>query len=161
MRHSWSGGESHGPRDDAGGIDSLDPQMLCTLTVARYFFQSFAVPQLEGWTRAMSGAEHLLGRRAAPDFACAVLRAVQAMRRSRQSTFHFSNPDCANCAARLSRHERLLLNVLRAFLLGKPQDAAAHAILLCEGNDTGEFLDEMEALSDAMQGVCIASEYRA
>ncbi len=144
-------GRPHHGGYDGMGIGALDPRMLCTLTVARYFFQSFAVPQLEGWTRALSGAEHLLGRDAAPGFACAVLRVVQAMRRSRKSVFHFSNPDCSNCAARLSGHERLLLNALRATLEDRPDNAEGHAMLLCEGNDTSEFLEEVEALARMME----------
>ena len=99
------------------------------LTVARYFFQSFADPQTEGWTRAMLGAESWLGRDAAPELVHAVFHVIQKMRCARRSTFQFSNPDCPHCAATLCAHERLLLNACRSMARGRPEEAAGHAMI--------------------------------
>lgn len=118
--------------------------------IARYFFQSFAQPGTEGWVRAISGAEQVMGHDDGPRVVCAVLRAVQAMRQARQNHFHFSNPDCPGCAARLCWHERLFLNVFRAVRRGRDADAEAHAMLLCEGNATDGLVEAMQQLSDAL-----------
>ena len=145
--------ESRGCRHKAGwqaGIGGLDREEFFVLTVARYFFQSFADPQTEGWTRAMLGAESWLGRDAAPELVHAVFHVIQKMRCARRSTFQFSNPDCPHCAATLCAHERLLLNACRSMARGRPEEAAGHAMILCEGNDTGPLLEEMLRLARGM-----------
>ena len=79
--------ESRGCRHKAGwqaGIGGLDREEFFVLTVARYFFQSFADPQTEGWTRAMLGAESWLGRDAAPELVHAVFHVIQKMRCARR-----------------------------------------------------------------------------
>lgn len=140
----------HRVRHQPHGADRLDPMMHCVLTVARHQFQSFAMPQFESWTLALPHAERLFGRDEAPRLVCGVQRAVQAMRCSRKNVFHFSNPGCARCAARLTGHERLLLNSLRSAMMERRQDAEAHAMILCEGNDTAAFLDEIGALAQVL-----------
>ena len=161
MRQRQGGADCnrHGASDR--GIEALDPRMICALTVARFFFQSFSAPQLEGWTRALSGAEQMLGSKAGPEFACGVLRMVQAMRCSRKSVFHFSNPDCGHCASTLSGHERLLMHSLWACLKGRPEDAAGLAMLLCEGNDTSDLVAAMTDLAGIMRGLRGAPWVRA
>ena len=101
----------------------------------------------------MPHAERLFGREAAPGLVCGVQRAVQEMRLARHSVFQFSNPGCQRCAARLTGHERLLMNTLRERMAGRPQHAQAHAMMLCEGNDTDGFLAEIAALSQVLQGL--------
>lgn len=133
-------------QSDLTGLGQSD---LVVLMIARYFFQSFAHPGGEGWVRAISGAEQVMGRETGPRVVCAVLRAVQAMRQSRHNPFHFSNPDCPGCASRLCGHERLFLNSFRAVRRGRMADAEAHAMLLCEGNPT-------EGLIAAMGDLCAA-----
>lgn len=146
-------GAGHGRcgRGPAGLSDltGLGQSDLVVLMIARYFFQSFAQPEAEGWLRAISGAEQVMGREAGPHVVCAVLRAVQQMRAARRNHFNFSNPDCPGCAARLCGHERLFLNTFRAMRRGRIADAEAHAMLLCEGNAT-------EGLIVAMGDLCAA-----
>lgn len=148
------------PQTEIRGVAALDPMLRCVLTVARLQFQSFATPELESWTQALPHAERLYGRDAAPGLVCGVLRAVQEMRLARQSVFAFSNPGCQRCAARLTGHERLLLNTLREMMAGRPQHADAHAMMLCEGNDTGAFLAEIAALSQVLSGLARPVEPR-
>ncbi len=140
-----------GPRADRRGMDTLDPALRCALAIARYQFQSFAMPELESWSRALPHADRLFGRDAAPGLVCAVQRAVHAMRCARKSVFRFSNPDCGRCAARITGHERLLMNTLRSILADRPSDAEAHAMILCEGNDTRVLIDEMRALAQVIR----------
>ncbi|WP_353475619.1 hypothetical protein PVT71_23805 (plasmid) [Salipiger sp. H15] len=146
-------GAGHGPcgRGPVGPSDltGLGQTDLVVLMIARYFFQSFAHPGTEGWVRAISGAEQVMGREAGPQVVCAVLRAVQQMRSARRNHFHFSNPDCPGCAARLCGHERLFLNVFRSVRRGRMADAEAHAMMLCEGNPA-------EGLVAAMADLCVA-----
>ncbi len=108
----------------------------------------------------MTGAEGWLGREAAPATVFAVFHVIQQMRRSRRSCFRFSNPDCAGCAAQLCAHERLLLNTCRALARGRPDEAAAHAMILCEGNDTGPFLHEMARLARQVPGLGAEAQSR-
>lgn len=141
------------PRHDLRGAESLDPVLHCVLTIARLQFQSFATPESEAWTCALPHAERLFGREIAPQLVCGVQRAVQEMRLARKSVFQFSNPGCRRCAARVSGHERLFLNTLRAMMRDRWQDAEAHAMMLCEGNDTSAFLAEVLALSEVARVV--------
>jgi len=141
------------PQHDLRGAATLDPVLHCVLTIARLQFQSFATPESESWTCALPHADRLFGREVAPGLVCGVQRAVQEMRLARKSVFEFSNPGCRRCAARISGHERLFLNTLRAMMCGRPQDAEAHAMLLCEGNDTSAFLAEVSSLAMGLRSL--------
>ncbi|NDW00921.1 hypothetical protein [Salipiger sp. PrR002] len=154
--HATPQGPGHARCGGSAGISDLTGlgrHDLTVLMIARYFFQSFAHPQSEGWLRAMSGAEQVLGPQEAPEVVFAVLRAVQEMRHARRNPFNFSNPDCPGCAARLCGHERLFLNIFRAMRRGRQGDAEAHALLLCEGNGVQRLIAAMGVLAAAMPGV--------
>ncbi|ARE42287.1 hypothetical protein RGUI_4261 (plasmid) [Rhodovulum sp. P5] len=129
------------------GFDTLEH---AALTVARYYFQSFAFPKSEGWVKGFALAEHNFHPRAVPakasEVAVAILAAVQEMRAARKSGFRFSNPDCAGCARVLCGPERHFMEVLTALRRGSRSHAHTAALLLCEGNPTQPFLRAMEDL---------------
>ncbi|MEM9248847.1 MAG: hypothetical protein AAGB05_09155 [Pseudomonadota bacterium] len=117
------------------------------LTIARHYFNTFACPERHGWIAAIAAALQDFDDAHGPEVAVAVLAAVQAMRRTRYSTFRFNNPDCAVCARYVTPHERAFMASLRAVERGRTADAAAHAGLLCEGNDVRGFLSALDVLA--------------
>ena len=72
----------------------------------------------------------------AADIVLGVLAAVRTMRVARVSTFRHSNPACPQCSRILTEHERQFKG---AFTVIR-NAASAHAMRLCEGNDTTRVL---------------------
>jgi len=138
------------PRDTPVAAARFDEVEQTLLTVARYYFQSFAHPATEAWVKAFALAEERFPSSAAQtkasELAVALLAAVQAMRASRKSGFRFSNPDCPDCARILCEQERQFMEVLRALRQDARSRAHASALLLCEGNPTTAFLRAMTDL---------------
>ncbi|BAQ67730.1 hypothetical protein NHU_00561 [Rhodovulum sulfidophilum] len=140
-----------GPLDRPLAEAGYDPSEHGVLTVARYYFQSFAFPNSQAWINAFAKAESLfppgMARAGASEIAVAVLAAVQQMRAARGSGFRFSNPDCPGCARILSPHERQFMEVLVALRRGRRSRAHAAAMLICEGNASETFLVAMSDLA--------------
>lgn len=147
-------GSDHARRPEGRGtaLEQLDlcDDALTVLAIARHYFASFACPQQQGWLAAMGTALQAYGDSRGPHVAVAVLSAVQAMRRARQSTFRFNSPGCPCCAGFASQHERAFLASLRATSEGRQDAAAGHAFLLCEGNDSAPFLSALVTLSEVV-----------
>ncbi|MEM1350709.1 MAG: hypothetical protein AAGF27_00105 [Pseudomonadota bacterium] len=136
-----------GPDDKELSLDEAgyDATERAVLHVARFFWQSFATPNSHAWISAMTHAERYFGG----SVAFKVLCTVQAMRVSRVSCFRFNNPSCKGCAAIVSEHERHFMNTFMAVRAGRRGPAETHAMMLCEGNDTRPFIEQMTALVDA------------
>lgn len=126
------------------GEAGYDPVERAVLHIARCYWQSFATPQSHAWLSGICHAERAFGGNAAFQ----VLSAVQAMRISRNSCFHFNNPSCEDCAAIISEHERQFMNTFISVRAGRMGSAETHAMILCEGHDTRNFVQEMKALVD-------------
>lgn len=122
------------------------------LEIARCYWQTFAYPASQAWLSAFQRANQGSWGHRGGVIGLQVLEAVQAMRMSRTSCFHFSNPDCKCCSAIVSEHERHFMNVFRSLRDGRVGPARTHAMILCEGNDTGELMERMSVL------VCMAYE---
>ncbi|MEL7300777.1 MAG: hypothetical protein AAFM92_10370 [Pseudomonadota bacterium] len=132
------------------GLDELDFDVL---TISRFYWQQFAMPMSQSWLYALREAEAAFPGREAATIAFAILAAVQANRCSRVSTFHFNNPGCGACRNVISEHERQFMSVFRAVRAGRVGAARTHAMLLCEGNDTTDFIEEMQALVALLDAV--------
>lgn len=126
---------------EEAGYDTVERAVL---HVSRCYWQSFATPKSHAWLSAICHAEQAFGGNAA----FKVLSVVQAMRISRVSCFHFNNPGCKGCAAIISEHERQFMNTFMAVRAGRMGSAETHAMILCEGHDTRNFVQEMKALVD-------------
>lgn len=131
------------------GFDSLE---LSVLAISRFYFQSFAIPESQMWMRALEVARDCFGEARGGELGNLVLDMVQAMRLSRRSGFRFSNPGCACCSQILSENERQMMGVFIAVRHGLLSQAHAHAMILCEGNDTVEFLAAMTDLCERVLG---------
>lgn len=116
------------------------------LQVARYYWQTFALPSSQSWLRALQVAEEAACSRTPGTFGLDVLMAVQAMRHSRKSCFQFNDPACPTCASFLTEHERQFMDVLKCCRAGRHGTARTHAMLLCEGNCIDRFIARVEAL---------------
>jgi hypothetical protein len=119
-----------GPDDAEAGI----------LTVARHFCATFACPESQSWSHALTIAQERFADQGGTALGMAVFDMVQALRMSRQAGFHFSDPLCMNCRLRVTRDEQNLLGLVQALRRGRQSDVAAHAMILCEGNDTAPLI---------------------
>lgn len=125
------------------GFDFVE---MTVLEVARYFWQTFALPETQSWLFALQRAEQGFRGPRGGEIGLEVLATVQAMRMSRSSCFSFNNPRCRGCAAILSEHERQFMGVFRAVRDKRLGQARTHAMVLCEGNDTDALIERMTQL---------------
>ena len=117
------------------------------LTIARYYFMTFANPSKQTWLNANDYAMKHFSSSNGPYASLAVLSAVQTMRQARNSTFMSNDADCKACSNYLTRNELSFITAIRCKSKGNDNGAAGHAFILCEGNDTKEFLHAIEILS--------------
>jgi len=123
---------------------------LAILAIARYYFQTFAVPASQAWIPATDLARHAFGALKGPRVAAAVLDMLREMRISRRSTFQFSNPECQVCADVLTENERQLMGVFRGLRNSMQSEAYVNALLLCEGNEINPLLGAAGVLVNAL-----------
>lgn len=119
------------------GFDAFE---LATLEIMRHYFTTFGSPATQSWIRAHELCFMHFSQSSAPMQAVRILAAVQMMRRSRRSVFCFSSPTCPVCVDILTDAERHLMASVQSIRIGRVREAQTHAMLLCEGNDTTEFL---------------------
>ncbi len=126
------------------GLDADDRDVLKAM---RLVFRTFANPASQGWTQGLSVVRASFAHRNAGEVFHGIVAVVDALRSARQSGFHFTNPDCANCSRYLCDDERLLMGSLTACREGRRSVSHANALLLCEGNDTGALLESLGQLA--------------
>ena len=129
----------------AANFDDIE---MIFLDAARHFFLSFTEPETQAWETGLSIAMHRLGPEVGSIFATQSLAIVQAMRFSRRSTFHFSNPRCPCCRDKLTEHERNLMDTLIAVRRGNMSGAHLTAMMLCEGHSTDKMIYLMRDFSE-------------
>lgn len=132
-------------RLDETTLDAFD---LSVLEISRYYWQTFAYPQAHSWLDALQTTADRFPHSGGLETGIDVLAAVQAMRSSRCSCFHFNNPRCAGCSAYLSEHERQFISILSAVRHGRMGQARTHAMLLCEGNPVDQLIARMVRLAE-------------
>ncbi len=118
---------------DAG----LDEHEISVLALARFYLQSFSMPQSHAWIGCLETAQAQYGEVDGMIVAGRVLRALKAMRCTRRSMFCFNSPTCAGCAKILTEHERRLIFSLAALRRGREGTAQTELMMLCEGSDIG------------------------
>lgn len=126
------------------------------LKVARYYFMTFADPSKQAWLDANDYSIKHFSADQGPYVALAILSAIQSMREARQSEFKFNNPECKVCSKLLTEHEKGLINTIRCKVNGEDQAASAHAFILCEGNDSSQFLTSTLILA----AICFPDEVK-
>ncbi|MEM1064516.1 MAG: hypothetical protein AAF771_07865 [Pseudomonadota bacterium] len=138
------------PKETTVEEAAFDSAALAVLEVARYYWQTFAIPQSQSWLCALQRAETRFPGLNGVEVGLDTLAAVQAMRMSRTSCFNFNNPGCPHCSLIVSEHERQFMNVLQAVRQGRVGAAKTHAMILCEGNDTERLIMRMVSLARAL-----------
>lgn len=114
----------------------LDDFEVVLLSVVRHFITSFAAPDTQSWTEALRIASDTFGVSEGAKAAVTLLGVVEAMRRSRRSTFQFSDPNCPTCCSVVTPNERHLMRMVHALRRGRVSEAQTDAMLLCEGAQT-------------------------
>ena len=115
------------------GLDH-DEDML--LTLARFYFESFAVPDTHSWMRGIDEAALHFGDDKGAIVAQRLLFALQSMRFARRSVFNFNSPTCEECSSIVTEHERRLMAAIQGVRLGWQSIVKTELMMLCEGNDT-------------------------
>lgn len=122
------------------------------LSMCRLYFQSFAVPESQAWSRVFPTAEHRFGPKQGPDLAARVFEVVQELRFARHSHFRYSNPLCGGCSRILTEHERQLMGIFIGLRTGHQSDVFASAMVLCEGNASRNVIARMRVLCTLFDG---------
>jgi len=136
------------PRAFEGGLGNAGSGAVeqNLLLVARHYFMSYANPGTLYWEVATDVCRDRFGQVAGPQIAVALLNVLRAMRGSRKTIFKFTNPFCKVCSTKTSDCERLLVCAIAHTRNGNKSAAAMDALMLCEGNDTGETMGAIEEL---------------
>lgn len=129
---------------------AYDKYESAVLEIARYFWQTFAIPESQSWLMALQRAETRFHPLNGAEIGLEILATVQAMRMSRSSSFLFNNPGCPHCALIVSEHERQFMNVLKAVRAGRMGPAKTHAMILCEGNNSDVVVLRMMTLASLL-----------
>ena len=75
------------------------------LTIARYYFMTFANPSRQTWLHANDFAMRNFSSSSGPYASLAALSAVQTMRQARNSSFLFNDADCKTCSDYTTENE--------------------------------------------------------
>jgi hypothetical protein len=142
------GGCNHPPTSAMQVSDMrLDAFEIGLLAVLRNFCTSFCTPQSQAWMTADSIATECWGISEGPKAAHSLLTLAEAMRRSRPTMFVFSNPACLTCRAHITANERQFMQVIHAARRGNLGTARTAAMMLCEGGETGAFVQSALAMA--------------
>lgn len=136
-------------RTDAG----FDPIEDHILTLARFFFQTFAIPESQSWLPGFDMAEAIFGEAEGPIIATRLLATLRAVRYARRSVYCFNSPTCEGCAAVVTEHERRFMAAFRGVRMGYLGQTRTELMMLCEGNDTTKALGAMTRLSIILPNV--------
>ena len=140
-----------GVRADGTALD-LTRQERAALCIMRCYFMSYARPHSVDWELGLDNAVKDFGEDRGPKVAWRCLRTVQAMRVSRRTRFHFCDPFCPCCSQKLTKNESHLMRSLQAMARGRMGEARLSAMMLCEGNPDGPFLEAVAHLESELGG---------
>jgi hypothetical protein len=144
-------------RADAG----FDPVEDHILTLARFFFQTFAIPESQSWIPGFDMAEEIFGEAEGPIIGTRLLAALRGVRYARRSVYYFNSPTCECCAAVVTEHERRFMAAFRGVREGHLGQARTELMMLCEGNDITQALGAMTRLVMMLPRVSCKPEAKA
>jgi hypothetical protein len=129
---------------NAAGFDVAEDTLL---TIARSFFQSYAIPESQSWMSGYDIAEAAFGAETGSMIATRMFSALRAVRHSRRSVFCFNSPTCQCCAQVVTEHERRLMQALQSIRCNQMGRAQAELMMLCEGNSVSQVIGTLVQLS--------------
>ncbi|MEM6890095.1 MAG: hypothetical protein AAF636_18455 [Pseudomonadota bacterium] len=116
------------------------------LTVSRYFFETYELPDTQCWMRAFMEAE----QRFPPPFGATIAHAIHltinALQKARGGTFAYVRTDDVISDRSITKAEAQLIDVLRSVQTDDVEKANWTALLLCHAGDSKDFLAAMERL---------------
>ncbi|ARU01919.1 hypothetical protein [Yoonia vestfoldensis] len=136
----------HGPKRDPrpGEVAlqdiGLDPFARLTLVLLRSHFQTFAVPESQGWLIALRCATAQVGPDAAGALCYDLLGVVQTLRSSRTTPIAFNAESCPCCRDWLTPAERQIMQMIAALRHNHQGRARTLAQLLCDGAPDSQLL---------------------
>ena len=150
MAKSDNCGRRPGPKDCNIEDMGLTLSEVAVLRIARLYFMSFSGYSDTAWIGAGTEAQAVFGEVRGSLVAAGVLGMLNAIRRSRRSTFIYNSPICAFCCTILTEHERRMMTALRAMRTHEIGRAQVEILMLCEGNGTNVALNAMSALAEVI-----------
>ena len=129
------------PNEVARRCAGFDPVENTLLTLVRFFAETFAMPQTQSWMRSIDYAEQQFGTDKGAVVAQRLLLALQAMRKTKRSQFHFSAPSCKWCSDIVTENERRFVAAIANLRRGKSSQTITELMFLCEGNNTSNLIN--------------------
>lgn len=126
------------------GFDDVEENIL---TLARFFFQTFAVPHSQSWMQGLDMAEAVFGETVGPMVAMRMLDALRGVRYARKSVYCFNSPTCKGCAIVVTEHERRFMAAFHSIRTGQAGHAQTEMMMLCEGNSTTQAIGALTRLA--------------
>lgn len=121
------------------------------LDIMRCLFVGYAEADSHAWDAAvLRGDWHFEGGVGHP-LTQALVDFIEALRLSRRTAFHFSDPRCPCCRGRVTDCERRMIAVVRAKAADRVSSARTHAMLVCEGGADDAFLAAADRVSQALR----------
>ncbi|WP_322892296.1 hypothetical protein [Yoonia sp. 72] len=112
---------------------NLDPFARLTLVLLRWHFQTFAVPESQGWLVALRCATAHVGPDAAGALCYDLVGVVQTLRSSRTTPIAFNSESCPCCRDWLTPSERQIMQMIDALRHDQEGRARTLAQFLCDG----------------------------
>ena len=128
------GNQRPGKRECYVADVDLDPVEHNCLRLARTILLFMGDPSSPLRRVDVQDAAEVFGGPGSKDIITAMTDLFSAIHLIRKSPFIFSNPHCINCREILTENERRVMLALAATRRGKRSAAAAHVMLICEGN---------------------------
>lgn len=125
-------------------LDTFESQVL---KIARHFFQAFSDPESQAWVNAFGQAERSFPVPFGATIGHAILIAINEVRFSRRGSFQFECPGSLAGEHSMTDAERYFILILHHVRRADRTAARAHALFLCEGNDTSRVLAAFERLA--------------
>lgn len=132
---------------------------LIILELIRFFCLSHASPDTQGWLSAFRRAEELFGSLEGPMLAHAASELVRAVQSERTSMFHFVDPRCENCSARIFPVEIAMMKLVRGAHKDDKIKVANAAKFLSEGSKTTETIKASYALGACLDCVQLTKRF--
>lgn len=138
--------ERKGVPDDEKETLCLDRFEYNILQIVQLMCQNYAQPKSQAWEKALAQSVEKFGTIGGGAVAIAVLNMLCALRKSRRTSFQFTNPFCPCCRNSISECEMRLLNIINGKRMGQTQKTHMNSVILCEGFPAEDFLEKVDKL---------------
>ncbi|MCG8405205.1 MAG: hypothetical protein MI923_08420 [Phycisphaerales bacterium] len=138
--------EKTGVPEDEKETLHLDRFEYSILQIVQLMCQNYVQPTSHAWEKALAQSAAMFGTVGGGAVAIAVLNMLSALRKSRRTSFQFTDPFCACCRTSISECEMRLLNIINGKRTGQTQKIHMNSVILCEGFPAEDFLEKIDTL---------------